>query len=118
MDNGKNISNLELTFEPEYEKSYAFCSDTVYNEDIIPLIKSVDALYHESTFLETESHLAKKTMHSTAREAATIALKANVKKLIMGHYSTRYGNIELFKEEAQTIFNNVILANDGKTIEL
>jgi len=118
LDNGKNISNLELTFEPEYEKSYAFCSDTVYNEDIIPLIKSVDALYHESTFLETESHLAKKTMHSTAREAATIALKANVKKLIMGHYSTRYGNIELFKEEAQTIFNNVILANDGKTIEL
>ena len=118
LDNGKNISNLELTFEPECEKSYAFCSDTVYNEDIIPLIKSVDALYHESTFLETESHLAKKTMHSTAREAATIALKANVKKLIMGHYSTRYGNIELFKEEAQTIFNNVILANDGKTIEL
>ncbi|WP_430400782.1 ribonuclease Z [Flavobacterium sp.] len=118
LDNGKNISNLELTFEPDYEKSYAFCSDTVYNEDIIPLIKSVDALYHESTFLETESHLAIKTMHSTAREAATIALKANVKKLIMGHYSTRYGNIELFKEEAKTIFNNVILANDGKTIEL
>jgi ribonuclease Z len=118
LDNGKIISNLELTFEPDYEKSYAFCSDTVYNEDIIPLIKSVDALYHESTFLETESHLAIKTMHSTAREAATIALKANVKKLIMGHYSTRYGNIELFKEEAKTIFNNVILANDGKTIEL
>ena len=118
LDNGKIISNLELTFNPECEKSYAFCSDTVYNEDIIPLIKSVDALYHESTFLETESHLAIKTMHSTAREAATIALKANVKKLIMGHYSTRYGNIELFKEEAKTIFNNVILANDGKTIEL
>ena len=118
LDNGKIISNLELTFEPDYEKSYAFCSDTVYNEDIIPLIKSVDALYHESTFLETESHLAIKTMHSTAREAATIALKANVKKLIMGHYSTRYGNIELFKDEAKTIFNNVILANDGKTIEL
>jgi len=118
LDNGKIISNLDLTFNPECEKSYAFCSDTVYNEDIIPLIKNVDALYHESTFLETESHLAKKTMHSTAREAATIALKANVKKLIMGHYSTRYGNIELFKEEAQTIFNNVILANDGKTIEL
>ena len=118
LDNGKIISNLDLTFNPECEKSYAFCSDTVYNEDIIPLIKNVDALYHESTFLETESHLAKKTMHSTAREAATIALKANVKKLIMGHYSTRYGNIELFKDEAQTIFNNIILANDGKTIEL
>ena len=118
LENGKIIPNLELTLDADHEKSYAFCSDTVYNEDIIPIIENVDALYHESTFLETEAHLAEKTMHTTAKQAATIALKANVKNLIMGHYSTRYGNIELFKEEAQTIFNNVILANDGKTIEL
>ena len=115
---GTIISNKELTFDPDPEKSYAFCSDTVYNEDILPIINEVDALYHESTFLESEAHLAEKTMHTTAKQAASIAQKARVKTLIMGHYSTRYGNIELFKEEAQTIFNNVILGDDGKEIEL
>lgn len=118
LDDGSVINNSELSFDPEPEKSYAFCSDTVYNEAIIPIIEGVDALYHETTFLESEAHLAEKTMHTTAKEAAKIATLANVKTLIMGHYSTRYGNIELFKQEAQTIFNNVILADDGKTIEL
>tara|TARA_Y100000815_G_C13275181_1_gene474640 strand:- start:325 stop:1230 length:906 start_codon:yes stop_codon:yes gene_type:complete len=118
LEDGTIILNKELTFDPEPEKSYAFCSDTVYNENILPIISEVDALYHETTFLESEAHLAEKTMHTTAKQAATIALKARVKTLIMGHYSTRYGNIELFKEEAQTIFNNVILGDDGKEIEL
>lgn len=118
LEDGTIILNKELTFDPEPEKSYAFCSDTVYNENILPIISEVDVLYHETTFLESEAHLAEKTMHTTAKQAATIALKARVKTLIMGHYSTRYGNIELFKEEAQTIFNNVILGDDGKEIEL
>lgn len=117
LENGTTISNAELSFEPDYEKSYAFCSDTVYNEDILSIIKDVDVLYHESTFLETEAHLANKTMHTTAKQAAEIAKKANVKNLIMGHYSTRYGNIELFKEEAQTIFKNIHLADDGNSFE-
>lgn len=117
LENGEVIANELLTFDPEPEKSYAFCSDTVYNETIIPIIEGVDVLYHESTFLETEAHLAEKTMHTTAKQAAIIAKKANVKILVMGHYSTRYGNIELFKEEAQTIFDNVILADDGKEFE-
>jgi len=117
LDNGKVIPNAELSFDPEYEKSYAFCSDTVYNEDILPIIKDVDVLYHESTFLETEAHLAEKTMHTTAKQAAEIAKKANAKNLIMGHYSTRYGNIELFKNEAQSIFENIHLADDGKSFE-
>ncbi|WP_130733693.1 ribonuclease Z [Flavobacterium sp. J27] len=118
LDNGTIIENKLLTFNPEPEKSYAFCSDTVYNESILPIIKDVDTLYHESTFLESEAHLAEKTMHTTAKQAAQIAKKANVKTLIMGHYSTRYGNINLFKEEAETIFDNVILGDDGKEIEL
>ncbi|UOX33156.1 ribonuclease Z [Flavobacterium sediminilitoris] len=117
LDNGEIIQNELLTFDPEAEKSYAFCSDTLYNETIIPIINSVDVLYHESTFLESEAHLAEKTMHTTAIQAATIAKKANVKQLVIGHYSTRYGNIELFKEEAQTIFEDVLLADDGKTFE-
>jgi len=118
LDDGTFIENDKLTFEPVPPKSYAFCSDTVYNEAIIDLIKDVDVLYHESTFLESEAILAGKTMHSTAKEAAAIALKANVKQLILGHYSTRYENISLFKEEAETIFPNVLLADDGKTFEL
>jgi ribonuclease Z len=117
LDDGRIIPNVALTFDPEPEKSYAFCSDTVYNEDIVPIIKDVNALYHETTFLDTEEHLAEKTMHTTAKQAAKIAKLANVKSLIMGHFSTRYGSLDLFKSEAETIFNNVILADDGKTIE-
>lgn len=117
LENGTVLANELLTFDPEPEKSYAFCSDTIYDESILPIIKEVDVLYHESTFLESEAHLADKTMHTTAVQAATIAKKANAKTLVMGHYSTRYGNIELFKDEAQPIFNNVILADDGKEFE-
>jgi len=117
LEDGTVIENSRLTFEPIPPKSYAFCSDTVYNEDILEIIRDADILYHESTFLESEAVLAGKTMHSTAKEAATIALKANVKQLILGHYSTRYENIGLFKEQAETIFPVVLLADDGVSFE-
>jgi len=117
LENGEIISNDLLTFEPIPPKSYAFCSDTIYDEDIVPLIKDVDVLYHESTFLQAEEVLASKTMHSTAREAAGIASMANVKTLVLGHYSTRYDNIELFRDEAKEIFENVYLADDGLTFD-
>ncbi|UFH34752.1 ribonuclease Z [Flavobacterium acetivorans] len=117
LDDGRIIENEKLTFDPVAPKSYAFCSDTVYNEEIIPVISGVDVLYHEATFLQSEEALAAKTMHSTAKEAARIALKSNVKQLILGHYSTRYENIELFKEEALTIFPEVLLADDGENFE-
>jgi len=117
LDDGTVIENEKLTFDPLPSKSYAFCSDTVYNEDIIPIIANTDILYHESTFLESEGKLAEKTLHSTAKEAAHIALKANVKQLILGHYSTRYDGIERFKEEASTVFSNVLLGDDGRSFE-
>ncbi|WP_162127876.1 ribonuclease Z [Flavobacterium phycosphaerae] len=117
LDDGTIIPNAELTFDPEPAKSYAFCSDTMYDESIIPIIQNADVLYHETTFLETEADKAEKTMHSTAKEAARIALKANVGELILGHYSTRYSNIELFKEEAVTIFPHTVLADDGKVFD-
>ena len=117
LDNGTIIPNSELTFDPIPPKSYAFCSDTVFDETIIPNIQNVDVLYHESTFLDSEEHLSQKTMHSTAKQAATIALKANVQQLILGHYSTRYDNIEMFRTEAKTIFSNILLADDGKSFE-
>ena len=118
LDDGRVIPNKELTFDPPAPKSYAFCSDTIYSEAILPIIKDVDVLYHESTFLESEAHLCERTMHTTAKQAASIAKQANARKLILGHFSTRYSNIEIFKEEAATIFENVELADDGKVFEL
>ena len=117
LDNGTIVSNSKLTFDPPEPKSYAFCSDTVYDESLAEKIKNVDVLYHESTFLETETDLAVKTKHATAKQAAMVAKKANVKTLMLGHYSTRYKSITLFKEEASTIFPNVVLADDGKTFD-
>jgi ribonuclease Z len=117
LDNGQIIPNTELSFDPEPTKSYAFCSDTVYNEAIVSLIQNADVLYHEATFLESEADKAEKTMHSTAKQAATIAKLANVKHLVLGHYSTRYSNIGLFKQEAETIFSNVLLGDDGKVFD-
>lgn len=117
LDNGQVIANAELTFDPPKPKTYAYCSDTAYKPEIVPQIKGADVLYHESTFLDSEEHLSGKTKHATAKEAAAIAKAANVGTLILGHYSTRYKSIELFKEEAQTVFENVELADDGKVFE-
>ena len=116
-EKGQIISNESVTYQGHEPKSYAFCSDTAYKEAIIPIINGVDVLYHESTFLESHANLCTKTKHSTAKQAATIAFKANVKQLILGHYSTRYGGLEGFKTEASTVFKDVLLADDGKVFE-
>jgi len=117
LASGEVIPNKELTFDPEPSKSYAFCSDTKYDEAKIPLIENATVLYHEATFLESHQHLCDFTGHSSAKEAATIAKKSKVANLVLGHYSTRYNNIDLFLEEAKTIFENTLLANDGKQFE-
>ncbi len=116
-EEGKLIKNELVTSDGKKPLSYAFCSDTMYDEAIILIIKNVDVLYHESTFLDKNKKLAEPTKHSTAKQAATIAKKANVKRLILGHYSTRYSNINEFKVEANTVFDNVELAEDGKVFE-
>lgn len=113
QEDGTIIENETVTFDPLPTQSYAFCSDTVYNEEIIPLIENVDVLYHESTFLEQDIEKCIPTGHSTAIQAATIAKKAKVKNLILGHYSTRYSDINLFKKEADTVFEPAFLADDG-----
>ena len=118
LEDGTVVPNSELTFEPPNPKSYAYCSDTAYKPDIVEQIKNVNTLYHESTFLESEVHLSGKTKHATAKEAASIAKAADVDMLILGHYSTRYKSIALFKEEAMEIFSNVELADDGKSFEI
>lgn len=111
---GEVIPNSELTIDPPKPKSYAFCSDTAFKPSIVPIIKNVNLLYHEATFLKDREDLCEKTKHSTAEQAATIANEANVGKLIIGHYSSRYSNLKDFKKEAQTVFNNVELAEAGK----
>lgn len=115
-ENGELVNNEDVTKSPKPIKSYAFCSDTAYNESIIPIISGVDALYHESTFLEKNKALCAPTKHSTAKQAGEIAQKAKVVKLILGHYSTRYDSIEDFRTEALECFPNVELADDGKVI--
>ncbi|OCB74816.1 ribonuclease Z [Flavobacterium crassostreae] len=117
LDTGEVLDNKTLSFDPPKPMRYAFCSDTAYNEALIPLLENVDVLYHEATFLESEAALAAKTMHSTAKQAAAIALKAKVQHLILGHYSTRYKNTTLFAQEAMEVFPDVLLAEDGKSFE-
>ncbi|APY07012.1 ribonuclease Z [Winogradskyella sp. J14-2] len=112
-EDGITIDNAVVTKDPIPPKSYAYCSDTVYNEDIIPIIKNTTILYHESTFLDKNESLCKRTRHSTARQAAIIAKKSNVETLILGHFSTRYNGYDDFKTEAKEEFENVLLAQDG-----
>ena len=113
LSSGEVIPNTELTIDPEPPLSFAFCSDTSYKPDIVPIIKNVNLLYHEATFLAERQDLAKKTKHSTSIEAAQIAKDANAGQLIIGHYSGRYPDISLFQKEAETVFKNVSLAKPG-----
>lgn len=117
-EDDKLILNEWVTAPPDPPKSYAYCSDTVFDLGIVDQIKNASVLYHESTFLEEHIALAFPTKHSTAVQAATIAREANVGKLILGHFSTRYGKISAFKQEAEEVFKSVELADDGKSFLL
>lgn len=118
LSNGEVLKNEILTKNPPKPLSYAYCSDTAYKEDIIEVIANSDLLYHESTFLSDREDLAKKTKHSTAKQAAKIAEASHVKTLILGHYSSRYPDTSLFKKEAKEIFENVELADAGKVFSI
>lgn len=121
-------SNSEITLEQENlikqyvegfqinRKKYAYCSDTAYFEEIIPIIKDVDLLYHEATFTQDNLERAVKTNHSTAQQAAAIAFKATVNQLVIGHFSARYKTSEQHLIEAKAIFKNTTLADEGLEI--
>jgi len=117
-EKGDEIDYREVTSKGLKNKSYAYCSDTTYYPSIIEKITNVDVLYHESTFLEKDKEKAKLTMHSTAMDAAKIARDAQVNKLILGHFSSRYENLDLFVNEVKQIFQNIELAFDGKDIDI
>ncbi|CAN5442844.1 ribonuclease Z [soil metagenome] len=112
-EKGNSIPNIELTTNPHSPRSYAFCSDTIYDESLVPTLKHIDLLYHESTFLSDKADRAKETFHSTAAQAATIAKMAEVKRLIIGHFSARYKNLYPLLEEARSVFENTTLAVEG-----
>jgi ribonuclease Z len=116
--NGKTIPNNELTIPARPARSYAFCSDTKYDESIIPLIKNVNLLYHEATFLSDKKERARETFHSTAADAATIALKAGARRLIIGHFSARYKNLYPLLEEAREVFPDTTLAIEGDSFKI
>lgn len=116
QSDGSVIANEILTLPPKKPLQYAFCSDTSYQPRIILLIKNVDLLYHEATFTSKDEELAIKTGHATARQAAQIAKKAKVGKLIIGHFSNRYRGFHDHLVEARKVFENTELASDGGTI--
>ncbi|MDQ3394382.1 MAG: ribonuclease Z [Bacteroidota bacterium] len=116
---GKIIyKNGDLTLAPKKSRSYAYCSDTIYDESIIGFLKNVDLLYHESTFLHEQVMRARETFHTTALQAGIIAKKAQVGQLILGHYSIRYKDLLPLLEEARQEFTNTILAIEGNDVVL
>jgi ribonuclease Z len=117
-ENGKIYDYKDYTLPPVPAKSYAFCSDTCYDENIIPFLNGVDLLYHEATFTEELADRARATYHSTAEEAAIIAKKSGVKKLLLGHLSARYENGNTHLMEAKTKFDNVEIVEDGRVYEI
>ncbi len=118
LEDGTVLKNEMVTLDPNPIKRYAFCSDTAYNESIPPLIKEVDLLYHEATFLNAHKNLAEKTKHSTAEQAAKIAQLARVNRLVLGHFSSRYREKNNFIAEASPFFDAVELAADGKIFDI
>ena len=118
LHNGMIIPNHELTLPPWKTRSYAYCSDTGFYPGISEIVKNVDLLYHEATFSMDDETIATETMHSTSLHAASIAKMAQVEKLLIGHFSSRYKNTDLIIEEAKTVFPETFGVNDGDIFEV
>ncbi len=117
-ESGNVYLNEDITKPPKAPRAYAYCTDTAYYEAIIPQINGIDLLYHEATFMEDKAEDAANKFHSTAKQAASIARQAEVKKLMLGHYSARYKDLTGLLEEAKEVFPDSLLADDGMTVKL
>jgi ribonuclease Z len=115
---GSRIKNAEVTADPERGKKYAFCADTKYDENIIPHIYGADMIYHETTYLDSLREKAEERFHSTTKQAAMIARKAMVGKLLIGHFSSKYSTLDQFAEEAKEVFAETELALEGVTYNI
>jgi ribonuclease Z len=118
MEDGTVIKNTDVTSPATKARLYAFCSDTAYSEAILPFIKNADLLYHEATFMNDLAQRAAETKHSTTYQAASIALKAEVNQLLIGHYSARYHDVEPLLAECKEIFENTLLAKEGSVFRV
>ncbi len=112
---GELVLNEWVTEPAPRPKSYAFCADTIFDEELIEYVKEVDLLYHETTYLKDLAERAAARFHATTAQAATIALKSKVKKLLIGHFSSKYDKIDIFEQEAKEIFPETSLAIEGVT---
>jgi ribonuclease Z len=115
---GQVLDHHEITHPPQKTRSFAYCSDTAYSESTAKYVKGVDLLYHESTFNNANRDLANQTLHSTAQDAARIGKKAGVRKLLIGHYSARYKDLDELIAEARAVFPESIVSEEGVTYEL
>ena len=115
---GVVVPNHRLTTPSAAPRSYAYCSDTICQTSIIPQIKGVDLLFHEGTFAQCDAARAKETFHTTAMQAAQIAVEAEAKQLVIGHFSARYEDESILLKEAQTLFPNTLLAKENLRITL
>ncbi|MDX2003472.1 MAG: ribonuclease Z [Chitinophagales bacterium] len=117
LADGRIVPSSELLFPPHKPRSYAFCTDTLYNESLSEYIKEVDLLYHEATFDHSRLDRAIETFHSTSLQAAAIAKMANVKRMVIGHFSSRYREVELEEllQETRSVFPHTDLALEGRT---
>ena len=115
---GVEINYRDVTKEGDKPKKFAYCSDTAYFEDLVKNINGVDLLYCETTFLKRDQYKANITLHSTTADAAILAKKGKVKRLLIGHFSSRYDDFNEFAEEVRTIFENVIISDEGKKIDV
>lgn len=117
-DEGETIPNQRLVFPADPPRAYAYCSDTKYLPQLAETVKKVDLLYHESTYGDDKTDNAEKYCHSTARQAAMVARDAKAKKLMLGHYSARYNDETVLLCQAQEIFPNTILSNEGLVVNV
>lgn len=115
---GSIIKNETVTTIGDPEKRYAFCADTKYDESLIPYIQNADLIYHETTYLDNLREKAESRFHATTKQAALIAKKAGVKKLLIGHFSSKYDTLDEFEKEAREVFHNTELAVEGVCYEV
>jgi ribonuclease Z len=118
LETGDIVPNSELTLPPFKQRSYAFCTDTLMFTKLSALLRDIDLLYFESTFCNVDKKLAKITGHSTAAQAAKLALEIKAGRLLMGHFSTRYKSISVFQDEAREIFAESYAVKDGEKYEI
>jgi len=118
LNDGTIVPNSKLTLPPWKARSYAYCSDTSFDPDLSDIIPDIDLLYHESTFAKEDEELAIITGHSSSVQAAKVALAVKARKLLIGHFSSRYKSTELLQNEAREIFENTFAVNDGDEFEV